>query len=264
VGTARAKFFLGEEPKLDDKVTYRKPFVAWLTAPENKYFARAAVNRMWAHFFAKGFVNPIEDMRDDNPASHPELLNTLAKEFSDSGYDLKHLIRCITLSKAYQRTSQPLPKNDPALFSHMAVKVMNAEVLYDSLCIALGEDRLQMGGPPIRDKTITERDRFVEFFSTRGQDDEATEFSFGVPQFLRLMNSAQFNKGGAIVGRLANEGTPPEKVIEGLFLATLSRRPTDAELKRMSAYVARQADARAAYNGVLWILVNSAEFVCNR
>jgi len=78
-------------------------FAAWLTAPENKFFARATVNRMWAHFFAKGFVNPIEDMRNDNPASHPELLQALAKEFSAAYHDLKHLIRCVTLSKAYQR-----------------------------------------------------------------------------------------------------------------------------------------------------------------
>jgi hypothetical protein len=263
VGSARAKYFLGEEAKLDDNITYRKPFAAWLTAPNNPYFARAAVNRMWAHFFARGLVNPIEDMRDDNAPSHPELLQALAKEFAESGYDLKQLIRCITLSRTYQRTSQPMSNDDPTLFGHMAVKVMGAEVLYDSLCIAMGENRIDMGASRSRDKTITDRDLFVQFFSTASQDDAATDFSFGIPQFLRLMNAAQFNKGGAVVDRLAKENAPPEKVIEGLFLATLARRPTEGELKKVSAYVARK-DSRTAYNSVLWILLNSAEFVCNR
>jgi hypothetical protein len=273
IGTARARYFQGEEPRLDDSVTYRKPFAAWLTSPENKYFATAAVNRTWGHFFARGFVNPIDDMHDGNPPSHPELFKVLAQEFAESGFDLKHLIRCICNSQAYQRTSVPLKENenDTGLFSHMAVKVMSPEVLYDSLCLALGESSLggssggggRFGGGN-RGGGGSARDRFVQFFTTKDEGDEATDFGFGIPQFLRLMNSSQFNKGGPVIDRLVKENDQPEKVIEGLFLATLSRRPSEAELARLKAYVSRKEDVRAGYNGVLWILLNSAEFVCNR
>src|SRR5207302_9338314 len=107
------------------------------TSAETPYFAKAAVNRMWAHFFGRGLVTPLDGFDPTNPASHPELLEKLAKEFTDSGFDLKHLARCITTSKTYQRTSRPAAGNkvDPSAFSHMAVKVLTPEVLYDSVSV---------------------------------------------------------------------------------------------------------------------------------
>src|SRR5262249_36190169 len=142
------KFFEGEEIKLDDKAPYRPVFAQWATSPANKYFARAAVNRWWAHFFTHGLVNPVEDMNDDNEPSHPELLKFLTEEFVASEFDIKHLIRCICNSQAYQRSSQPTAENreDIKLQSHHAIKVMSAEVLYDSLTQAMGHEPAGGGG----------------------------------------------------------------------------------------------------------------------
>jgi hypothetical protein len=269
-----AKFFLEKEPSLSDKGPYRPVFADWLVSTENKYFAPAAVNRMWAHLFARGFVNPLDDMHEGNPPSHPEALNLLADEFRASGHDLKHLIRTICNSKAYQRTSKPLKENedDTQLLSHQALKIMNPEVLYDSLCTALGTTELRsntgfgrpgFGGGGGRGAGGGSRAAFVNFFRTKEDGDDPTEMSFGIPQFLRLMNSQPFNDGGAVVDRLLKSGANTDKVIESLCLATLSRRPTEAEAKKLADF-SKKGTPKEGYIGVLWVLLNSAEFVCVR
>jgi hypothetical protein len=271
--SARARFFEGDEPRLD-KAPYRPALADWLTAADNKYFDANAVNRLWAKFFARGFINPLDDINPDNPPSHPEVLKLLADEFRASGCDFKHVIRCICNSKAYQRSSKPLPENvdDVQFFSHMPIKVMHPEVLYDSLTLALDTRDLGSvssgrgfgGGGGFRGGSGGGRQSFVSFFTTKEEGDDPTDFSLGVPQFLRLMNSAQFNRGGPVIDRLARDDATPEQVVEGLFLAALSRRPTEAELKKMTDYVKKKDNPRDGYNGVLWVLLNSAEFVCIR
>jgi hypothetical protein len=270
----KAKFFLEEEPPLEAKGPFRPVLADWLVSAENKYFAPAAVNRLWAHFFARGFVNPIDDMHDGNPPSHPELLKFLADEFRAAGFDQKHLIRAICNSQAYQRSSKPLKENeqDTQLFSRQAVKVMDPEVLYDSLCLALGTTELRTTaggerpgfGGGFRGGNGGPRAAFVNFFSTKEDGDDATEMSFGIPQFLRLMNSKPFNEGGAVIDKLTKDGASPEQVIEGLYLTALARRPTEAEVKKLTAYIAKKQEPKDGYIGVLWVLVNSAEFVCVR
>ncbi len=268
IKTVSAKHFLGDAPKLEAKPPYRNAFADWLTSPENPSFANAAVNRLWAHFFARGIVHPIDDFSPDNPPSHPELLKLMSREFVASGYDLKHLIRCICNTQAYQRTSRPTKGNEEdVLFSHMAVKVLSAESLYDSLTQVIGDDPTPNRRPPVkgvqRGPAQTPRQQFIEFFNTKEEGADATEFGHGVPQFLRLMNSAQLNRGGLIIDRLAKEKASPEQVVEGLYLSTLSRRPAPEELQKMTAYVNRQGDPKKGYSGVLWVLLNSAEFCCN-
>lgn len=262
-----------EPPELDAKGPLRPAFAAWLTAGENPYFARTAVNRLWAHFLGTGFVNPLADFSDDNPPSHPELLARLAQEFTASGYDQKHLIRCICNSQAYQRTSRPLPDNkkDDKLFSHMGVKVLSPNVLADSLTVALETTNL-FPAPPAPAKrgtgaqppTYSPTEQFINFFTTKEEDAEPGEYAHGVPQALRLMNQVQFNAGGAVVERLMKTAGTPEKIVEGLYLAALSRRPSPAETKEMTDFVARQKTPRDGYNGVLWVLINSSEFIINR
>src|SRR5208283_2944919 len=102
------------------------PLAAWLTSSANPFFARAAANRLWAHFFAHGLFNPIEDFRPDVPPSHPKLLDLLEKELKSAGFNQKHLIRAICNSQTYQRTSRPTEgnKQDRELFSHMALKLL--------------------------------------------------------------------------------------------------------------------------------------------
>jgi hypothetical protein len=184
------------------------------------------------------------------------LLNILAREFVDSGFDQKHLIRAICNSQAYQRTSRPVAANeaDTELFSHMAVKVLRPETFYDSLMLFL----LPAGG-----KSSENRDQFTQFFTPQDDDPSPTEYSQGIPQLLKLLNARQFNSGAPVVDRLATSRAPAEKAIEELYLTVLSRRPTAKEVELMSAYLAKQRDAKTGYGGVLWILVNSSEFALN-
>jgi hypothetical protein len=268
----KAKFPQGAEPKLQDSESFRPAFAQWLTSPENKYFAPNAVNRLWAHLLGKGFVTPVNDFSADNPPSHPELLELLAKEFIAAGYDQKHLIRCICNSRTYQRTSQPLAANkmDNRLFSHVEVKVMSSDVLYTSLTIAL--ERKDLFAAPAKapaakkgqpQATTSGMQQFLTAFNTKEDGADATEFSHGIPQALRLMNQLPFNSGGAIVERLVKSGKKSDEIIRSLFLATLSRLPSDEEMQELTTYVARKKNTHDVYCGVLWTLVNRSEFILN-
>jgi hypothetical protein len=272
----KAKFLGGSEPKFDDEGPLRPSLASWLTAADNPYFAPAAVNRMWAHLFGTGLFNPIDDYNEDLPPSHPDILQLLAKEFVASGHDLKHLIRCLCNSQAYQRTSKPLPENkdDQTLFSHMAVKVMTADALFDSLVTALGNPKLPGGlGAPLpyeiysggasKNGKPSAREEFLKFFDTKDESGKTTEYTHGIPQVLALMNTRQFNATPPIVDKLIKAKLSNEKAIETLFLAALTRYPTANEMNLMSGYLARRQDTEKGYAGILWILLNSNEFVLN-
>jgi hypothetical protein len=144
-----AKVLGGEPLRLDDEAPFRPRFVAWLTGADNPYFARAFVNRAWAQLFGRGLVNPVDNLHADNPPSHPAVLDLLAREFAASGFDVKHLYRCICLSSAYQRTSRPAPGNerDEKLFGRMSVKPVGPEALYDSLLVVYGAGPVDKNAP---------------------------------------------------------------------------------------------------------------------
>src|SRR5207248_300089 len=128
------KFLGGEKAKLSPREPWRPALADWLTTAENPFFSRAMVNRTWGQFFGRGFVNPVDDMHDANPASHPELLAELAKQFAASGFDVKYLIRAICNSETYQRTSRPAGNNAgaaPELFARGPLKVLTPEQLFD-------------------------------------------------------------------------------------------------------------------------------------
>jgi hypothetical protein len=264
------KFLLGEQPKLNDKDPYRPVLARWLTAPENPFFAKAMVNRLWHQLFGRGFVNAVDDMHEGNKPSHPELLSELSQQFIAGGFDVKQIIRSVCNSQAYQRSSKPSSGNaeDVALFSHMAVKVMSPEQLYDSLEQVLGKSETPRGREakkqqqPQKGAPRSERGQFVAFFQT---DDGAdpTEYGAGIPQALRLMNSNRMNSVIALVNQVAKPGAKPEQVMESLYLATLSRRPKAEETTRLLAHVRKTTDARKAYGDVLWALINSSEFALN-
>jgi hypothetical protein len=268
-----ARYFESKKPPPKGPLPYRPHLAAWLTSEQNRYFAPAAVNRLWAHFFARGFVNPLDDMNDQNKPTHPVLLPTLAGEFARARYDLKYLIRAICNSQTYQRTSRPLPENkaDDKLFSHAPVKVMGARQLLASLAVATGAQRpatpLRVrrqgkGKAGRRSPNGIGGDPLVRFFDTREYDDDPTEFSFGIPQLLRLMNTRLTGSSEAVAARLmrAHKGDGA-KVLEEMYLTALARRPSAAEVRRLSDFVARRGDPRKGYAGVYWALLNSAEFV---
>ncbi|MDB5339786.1 MAG: hypothetical protein JWN70_5405 [Planctomycetaceae bacterium] len=269
--TVHATFLGGKEPDVKGQSTLRPIFAEWLTASTNPYFARAAVNKLWANFFGRGIVDPIDDMQADSPNTHPRLLSFLADEFAASKYDQKHLIRCICNSHVYQRSSQPTPENksDDVLYSKMPLKIMTADMLYDSLATALGHQvaeaerrgkgmagKKQQGGP---------RQEFRKFFHAESDDDAGivADYSHGVPQVLRLMNAKQINDTSTTVANLMQTETKPDKIIAGLYATVLSREPTPAEITQAKKFIATDKDAANAYGDLMWALLNTSEFLFN-
>lgn len=262
------KFFLGAKPPTTSG-SLRPMLAQWLTAPENPYFAQATVNRFWAHLFGRGLVNPIDDFQDDNAPTHPELLLELRQQFVASGFDLKHLLKAICLSEAYQRSSRPLEGNkaDTTLYSRMNVKNLTPGQLFDSLDQVLGQEdasetrrrrqqQAQRGGPR------SPREAFIAFFDT---DDGADplEYQAGIPQALRLMN-AQSRPIGGVINRIVKPGEAPAVVIDRLYLMTLSRPPLPEERSKLVALAdAHRKEVKKVYEDILWALLNSSEFAMN-
>jgi hypothetical protein len=266
------KFLQGEQPELVSGNGYRPVLAKWMTDPKNPYFSRAMVNRLWAQFFGRGLVNPVDDMHDGNTPSHPQLLAELSAQFAANGFNVKEFIRDLCNSAAYQRTSKPVAGNreaGPELFSRMAIQVLTPEQLFDSLVQILGAPN--QGNPRRRPpnaaaaalrRNIMPRTLFVAFF--KGDDNaEPTEYQAGIPQVLRLMNSPQLNNL-AMLGPILKSGKTPRQIVEHLYLAALSRRPTPHELERTLALVHKHAnEPRQAYGDILWVLLNSSEFTLN-
>jgi hypothetical protein len=269
----QARFLGGAEPQWDDETTTRAVLARWVTAPESPYFARATVNRVWGHFFGLGLVDPVDDFGDENPASHPELLDDLARAFVAQKYDLRFLFRAITLSKTYQRTSARThpSQDDPRSFARMAIKGLTAEQLFDSLCQATGFRDQQPGA---------DRRGFVPQGSIRGEflnrfastNEKRTEHQTSILQALALMNG----RLTADVTSLQTSQTLAAIVdapfldtrgrLDALFLAALSRPMRPGEADRFVPYVEKggpSGDQRQALADVFWALLNSTEFSVN-
>jgi hypothetical protein len=263
------KFLQGEKANLSDRDLYRPALADWATRPNNPFLARALVNRVWAQLFGRGFVAPVDDMHDGNTPSHPELLADLSAQFVAHDFNVKHLFRAICNSEAYQRSSKPAGNNKdfgPDRFARMAVKVLSPEQLYDSLGEVLGKpENRPMGkaGGMAGRRPLAPRDQFVASYGLEDSADP-TEYQAGIPQVLRLMNSAAFNDTGA-VARITRNSKDPGEVIERLYLATLARRPTSEERARVQAHLAKQlAEPAKGHADLLWALMNSSEFSLNR
>lgn len=264
--------FLGSTgPEWTDDGPFRPRFADWATSPRNPYFARNAVNRLWAHLFGRGFVHPPDGFDGTGTGTHPEVVELLAREFIASDHDLKHLIRVLCATRAYQRTSRPAEGNesDAALFSRMSVKVMRSEMLYDSLSIVL----FPAGGKPGAGKPASEslnplpglsRSEFVRLFRMRGASGEASVVNLGIPQFLRLMNSELLNGDSPGLRRFGGAGASSSQIVEAMYLAAYARRPDADEARLMAEALAAEPDAARGTALLLWTLLNSAEFVLNR
>jgi hypothetical protein len=266
-----AKFLGGPQPQLSPTAEYRPVLAKWMTAPQNPYFSRAIVNRTWGHLFGRGIVNPVDDMLDENKPTHPELLDALSRHLATTGeFDLKYLIKAICLSETYQRTSKPTATNkaDTKLFSHMTMKVMTPEQLFDSLAQVTGN----VGGRPgakgpkaigVRGAPAGARAQFVNFFLAGADATNPVEYEAGIPQALRLMNSPVANNPAAVRNVIGSTRTPAE-AIEKIYLTTLSRRPTASEMAMLTEYVAKASNANTAYGDILWATLNSSEFTMVR
>lgn len=264
-----AKFLQGESPKLDLNKPFRPVLANWMTSADNPFFARAMVNRWWYQLFGRGLVNPVDDMHEENGATHPELLDALTEQLKTSGFDLHHLVRAICNSEAYQRTSRPVEGNadDKDLFSHRLCRVLTPEQLYDSLTTVIG-NRVQPAkganrkGAANKKGAAGPREAFLAFFRVE-EGYDPLEYQQGIPQALRLMNSNQLNATQGVVAQAMKAGSEPAKVIERLYLTALSRRPSAEETQRMLTYMKGQSDPRTAYGDILWVLINTSEFALN-
>jgi hypothetical protein len=206
-------------------------------------------------------------------ATHPELLEALASQLTAADFDLKLLVRAVCNSRAYQRSSKSVKGNerDSLYYGRMPVKVMTAEQLWDSLVLVFGREPVKLPNVLWETRAIaalrggeprTPRGQFVRYF--QGEKGVApTEYTQGIPHALRLMNGVQFNDIEDVLDRLAPKDATTADVIEALYLAMLSRRPSVEESAHMSDYVKGQKSRRDACADILWALLKSSEFVMN-
>ena len=268
---------LGVEPKeFAPSEDRRRVLADWMTAPDNPYFATMIANRMWAHYFGRGLVEPIDDIRATNPASNEPLLAALTAHLREKKYDLKALTKTLLMSRAYQLTSAATPGNatDEQNFSHAAVKPMAAEVLLDAVSQLTGAPEKFNGWPEgFRAIQVWDNRMPSYFFRIFGRPvrysvcecERGTDPS--IAQALHLMNSpeiaAKIRARTGAARKLADSDKKPAAIIDELFLAAFSRRPTDAErTKLLEAF--SDNDRRAAVEDVMWALLNSKEFLYNR
>jgi hypothetical protein len=264
---AQARFLDGKQPRWKFKVGARTTLADWITTKENPFFARAMVNRMWAHFFGVGLVDPVDDMVDDNKPSHPELLDLLAKEFARNDFDVKFLIKALTLSQTYQLASDGTP-SELRVFARMPVRGLTAEQLFHSLSQATGyRDRTN-----IQQRIFnfgSERATFMDQFT---EQDKKTEYHTSITQALTMMNNSLIVNQthptrGTVLGAVAGSSFMSTSAkVETLFLATLSRKPTREEAEKFVRYVERggvSKDEKKALGDVFWVLLNSTEFRFN-
>ena len=275
---AYPKYF---EKEIDSgKKTNRRQQLAEVMAKSdaNQQVARAFVNRTWGQFFGYGFTRPVDDMGPHNPPSHPELLHFLTAEFVKSGYDVRVLVKWITSSEAYHLTSQFNAKNEidnPSigeipLFSHMYVKALTVEQLYDSLIVATNADQSGKGSyeESQRQKEMWLRE-FMRIFGGNDED-EPTLFSGTIPQALMLMNgdltrqAISTDKGGFLAAVLSSPKMRSDNQrIQALYVAALGRVPTRGEYGKIERVMKQAPSPVVAYQDLYWALLNSNEFVLN-
>ena len=268
----------------------RIDLAAWMTRPDNPFFARMLVNRYWKHFFGRGLVEPEDDMRVTNPPTHPELLDALAESFTQSGFDLRQLCRTLCNSRTYQRSSFPDSQNgeDNQNFARCYPRRLDAEVMLDAINDVAGAEnsfnRQPVGVRAIAlpDNSANTESFFLRVFG-RPQMDTACECertaSADLAQSLHLINSDTMHRilaapGGRAI-TISRETDRDDRVrIKELYLHALSRQPTANELQIALAHLAaKQAQAsdgsnssqsvKEAYEDIIWVIVNTKEFLFN-
>ncbi len=270
--TVRPRFLGGEAPELGGR-DRRRVLAEWLTSPQNPWFSRSLANRVWAHFMGRGVVDPVDDFRVSNPPSEAALLDGLAARLVATGYDLKGLVREITSSRAYQRSTASTPANaqDVRNFTRQQVRRLRAETLLDVVCQVTGAP-VKLKGLPLGARAVEIADGATSnyFLTTFGRAPResvcACEVSFepSLSQALHLLNGATVSRqiaSGELVQRWLAEGSTPAEVISGLYLRCLGRAPLPAELDGLQAKVAAAPEPAPALEDVFWALLNSREFL---
>jgi hypothetical protein len=284
----------GPEINVDSAQDGRLALFNWLRGPDNPFFARAFVNRIWGHYFGVGLVHPVDDFSLANPPSNDKLLNDLAREFIEHKFDIRHMERLVLNSRAYQLSSRTNETNkfDKNNYAHSYIRPMMAEVVVDVLNSALGttENFGPVANPKAKARinlpTVRPNIRAVEFGASQVQS-QAVAYAFRIfgrpprssacdceramdpalPQKLYLMTDqgllAKFNNPTGRLQMLLNSKQSDDQVLEELFLATLSRSPTAEDRTAFAEYRRTAPDRRTAFADTLWALINTREFILN-
>ncbi len=238
----------------------------------SEYMDKMLVNRMWAQFLGYGFSRPMDDLGPHTAISQPQLLNDLAAEFRKSSYDLRELMKWITLSKPYLISSRIIAGNEkddptvgePPQFSHFYLRQMSAEQLYQSLVQVGGQAKGSL------EQQQEQRDRWLgQFVVAFGTDegDEATTFNGTIPQALMMFNGELVKQAtsidsGSWLNKVANSNVKYETKVTRLFGAALARRPRKEELKAaVQLLEVRKGNTAEALQDMWWALLNSNEFI---
>ncbi|MGF1582936.1 MAG: DUF1549 domain-containing protein [Gemmataceae bacterium] len=265
----------GKTMKLPANVDPRTKLADWLTSPKNPYFARVLVNRYWKHFMGRGLVEPEDDMRVTNPPTNPELLDALEQHFIASKYDLKNLIKTICNSRVYQLSgiSNKFNKTDHQNFSRFYARRLHAEVLLDAID-QVTDTRTRFTGTPQGTRAVQLPDNAFDsyFLSVFGRPSASSACecertsSLNLAQLLHLLNSSDILKkvAGTRAQKISRDRRSHEEKLRELYLVALSRKPSQAELGVLTSYIEqRQRNTKAAYEDVIWSLINSPEFLFN-
>jgi hypothetical protein len=254
----------------------RHGLVDWMTRPDNPFFARVLVNRLWGHFLGRGLVHEIDDMRETNPPSNPELLDALAKDFVTHGFDVKHVVREIVNSRVYQLSSEPTPDNDDDRqnFARYYGRRLVAEVFLDAVDQATGtKTRFNGVSSQARAIDLPHEGFGSTFLDTFDRPRRVTscecERSSGatLAQVLLLANSDEVeNKLAAGEGRIARllaAKKSDREMVDELYLATLGRFPREDEREAALRYAAAGKEPAGVWQDLLWTLLNTREFMFN-
>ncbi len=264
--------------KLSQGDDRRTRLAAWLTKPNNRYFARSTVNRIWFHLLARGIVEPIDDFRDSNPPSNSELLEGLADDFIKHGYRFKPLIRSILNSNVYQLSAElkggqsPQAAGETGYFTRAEIKMFSAEQILDAISSALGIPE-PFPSYPLGTKAIELAEggvdhKFLEAFTKPIRDvacDCARDTEPSLNQVVHLLNNPRLldkiDSPESRLGHWLAEGRPAGTIVESLYLATLSRRPSAQEHRLALDYIKTADKPSAAFRDLQHVLINSNEFL---
>ncbi len=259
----------------------RMELAKWVTA--HPYFAEATVNRMWSFFFGRGIVDPVDDFRSTNPPTHPELLKALAKDFKDSGYDLKQLMRTIVQSRTYQLSATPNESNkeDKIDYSHALSRPLEAAVLLDAISSVTDvpekfEFHRQAGGgdAPLGTRAVQ---TIADICPSQFMDDFGRSMRKALPvgppqpnllEALHMMTGPAYNakisrEGGRLSG-LLNKDASDEQILDEFYLAALTRFPTAEEKSELLKFLTQRSSRRQeTLAGLVWATLNSREFAYN-
>ena len=272
---AKPKFLGGEYPEIKPGQDRRAVLAEWIASPRNPYFARNLVNIVWAHFMGKGIIDPVDDVRVSNPPSNPELLDELARRFTQSNYDFKQLTRDICNSRTYQLSTRANDSNasDEKNFSKAAIRRLRAEVLFDAINqVTDNTEKFQrmargQGAVQIYDGRVSNY-----FLTTFGRAKRDTVCACEVvmdpslSQALHLMNGDTVNNkiiSGGVVKKLMASKKSPKEITDELYLRALARKPTKEEWAKLEPFFTDQKGWETALNDLFWSLLNSKEFMFN-